>query len=127
MLIDIFSLLDIFEFNGIGYISANINMTLRLIFILFIYSGIWVNKNKLNITSLTPKLIIYKQLNSTRITKISGLIGFVTSNFTILILVNIIGITPKSFSIRSHLIFTVVIGLPIWITIIYSRIINNKK
>ena len=127
MLIDIFSSFDIFEFNGISCISSNIIIVISLLIIRFIYRNIWTKKNHLLILINKPKSIIFNQLKSTNIPKISGIINLITLLFLIIIIINIMGLTPISFRIRSHLIFTVRIGLPIWIIIIFSRIIYNKK
>nr|YP_010411924.1 ATP synthase F0 subunit 6 [Notostomum cyclostomum]URP31058.1 ATP synthase F0 subunit 6 [Notostomum cyclostomum] len=127
MLMDIFSSFDIFEFNGLNKISPNMLMILSLLFMMFLYNKLWVKKNKIHISTLSLKSIIYKQIYNTSMPKISGLTSILTTIFIMLILINTLGLTPMSFSISSHLIFTMTLSLPLWLSIVYSSLIKNKK
>nr|YP_009400211.1 ATP synthase F0 subunit 6 [Zeylanicobdella arugamensis]AQT26249.1 ATP synthase F0 subunit 6 [Zeylanicobdella arugamensis] len=127
MLMDIFSSFDIFEFNGINKISPNILMLSSMLIMIFLYSNLWVTNNKFSISTKTPKSIIFKQLMSTNMPMMGGIMSLLTTLFIMIIFVNLMGLTPMTFSLSSHLIFTVVIGLPMWMMIVTSSLMNNKK
>nr|YP_010448471.1 ATP synthase F0 subunit 6 [Codonobdella sp. B45A]QWT29633.1 ATP synthase F0 subunit 6 [Codonobdella sp. IK-2021]UTS56342.1 ATP synthase F0 subunit 6 [Codonobdella sp. B45A] len=127
MLMDIFSSFDIFEFNGFKSISPMIIMTLSMAMMMYMYSMIWMKKNKVQTMFLSPKSLILKQLNSTMLPNMGGIMSLVSTLFITIIMINILGLIPMTFSITSHLIMTVLIGLPMWMMIVSSSAMNNKK
>lgn len=70
---------------------------------------------------ITTLDIIFSQLRRTLSSSIKGLSSLVVSVFIIVILLNLVGLTPYAFSSTRHLITTLSLGLPIWLRLIISR------
>jgi F-type H+-transporting ATPase subunit a len=65
--------------------------------------------------------IIFSQLGRTSSSYIKGLSSLVVSVFILVILLNLMGLTPYSFSSTRHLVTTLSLGLPMWLRLIISR------
>lgn len=70
---------------------------------------------------------IVPEVERTFIFNINPLNHLIHQIFFIVVILNIIGLFPYTFSITRHLLFTLRIGLPIWILLIMSRIIKSIK
>nr|QLY89761.1 ATP synthase F0 subunit 6 [Piscicola geometra]DAZ85786.1 TPA_asm: ATP synthase F0 subunit 6 [Piscicola geometra] len=127
MLMDIFSSFDIFEFNGLKSISPTIIMTISITMMMYIYSIMWTKKNKIQMMFKAPVSLILKQLNSTMVPNMGGIMSLISTMFIMIIMINMLGLVPMTFSITSHLILTISIGLPMWMMIVSSSAMNNKK
>nr|QNV11848.1 ATP synthase F0 subunit 6 [Theromyzon tessulatum] len=90
-------------------------------------SSLWIKYNRLNSLLSYPMNLIYNQLSRTKSTNLKGFTIIVTILFILIIFINLTGMIPYSFSISSHLILTLSLGLPLWMTIISSSLNNNKK
>ena len=73
----------------------------------------WVSPSRLHFLVISPLRVIYEQASRTSVKNISGLRLLVSSLFLLIILTNLIGVVPYIFSSRSHLLFTLVLGLPL--------------
>jgi len=71
--------------------------------------------------------IIFRQLSRTSSFSLKGFSAIVTSIFGMIIFINILGIVPYIFSLSRHLIITLTIGLPMWLSLIISRFSKNPK
>nr|YP_010584250.1 ATP synthase F0 subunit 6 [Theromyzon tessulatum]UZT67739.1 ATP synthase F0 subunit 6 [Theromyzon tessulatum] len=124
---DIFSSFDSYEFNSYPSIKNPIMLSMMIIMFTVLISSLWIKYNRLNSLLSYPMNLIYNQLSRTKSTNLKGFTIIVTILFILIIFINLTGMIPYSFSISSHLILTLSLGLPLWMTIISSSLNNNKK
>lgn len=126
MIPDIFSSFD-------PYISRtfiplkSIFLLLTPIIILLILLSIFPTNHRLSSIYTYVLDIIYSQLSRTSSYYLKGFSFIVSSTFIIIIILNLIGLIPYCFSISSHLIITLSLGLPLWLRLIISRFIFKPK
>jgi len=122
MIINIFSNFDPAWFN-LHYTNI---IALSIIPVILI-SRFWYLYRKLTTTTIPITLFIIIQLKRTKSInlKISSLI--ITTLFLSIIYFNTIGILPYIFSISSHIIVTLSISLPIWLTLVLRRSTYSPK
>jgi len=125
MISDIFSSFDPASFNS--FLPSPLFIILNLILIIFIQIQFWSSQYRAKTSLIFIKLTIISQLNRTLSSHLKGLNEIITSLFIIIILINLVGLVPYSFRTSSHLIFTLAIGLPLWISIILSRLTKFPK
>ncbi len=126
MIVDIFSSFD----PNINYIiSLNIPRFWLLSFMTLslIHASFWLAPSSLSWLLSYPLEIINSQSNRTSGTHLKGFSSFITSLFLIIILINFIGLLPYTFRFSRHLIFTLSLGLPLWLSLIISRATYNPK
>lgn len=126
MIPDIFSSFDPSLYTSVvPSTSIFLLLTFLLILILNRFSNLSVSRIKIP-RSISVSTII-SQLSRTNRKSLKGLSSVVTSLFILIILTNLIGLIPYSFSLSRQLIFTLSLGLPIWLRIIISRFSFNPR
>lgn len=60
-------------------------------------------------------------------THIKGFSSIVVSLFVILIIINFLGLLPYGFSYSRHMVFSLIFGLPLWLSLIMSRFMNSPR
>jgi len=121
MAIDIFSGFDPIWFNLC--LSTSISLFLPIV---LLFSVFWFI-NFLQIRIISPISLIIKQIYSTKTLIIKSYSILICSIFLFIIYLNLIGIIPYLFSISRHIIFTISIGLPLWLSLIISTFTNSPK
>uniref|UniRef100_A0AAU6QGF9 ATP synthase subunit a n=1 Tax=Prionospio sp. 6 MH-2023 TaxID=3059274 RepID=A0AAU6QGF9_9ANNE len=121
MMMDIFSSFDpattsIFNFSPLMFWSMNIMM------ILLIHPLFWASPNQLFWLLSFPINTMDEQSNRTTTSHLKGLTTILVALFILIIGVNFMGIAPYVFSASSHLFFTLVLGLPLWLSLILSSL-----
>lgn len=98
-----------------------------LIICFFLISALWMFKFRF--ISLIKRFIkiISDQCSRSTSYVLKGYSIVIISLFLVLVSVNLLGLVSFSFSTSSHLLFTLVIGLPLWIRIMMSRFMFRKK
>ena len=130
MLIDIFSSFDRYQYNAFMPFNSTINtilITLPFILLSVVVSNMWLTNTRINITITPPSLLIYEQARRTKRKLLKGYSIILSSLFIIILSLNLFGLVAYRFSITSHLILTLLIGLPLWLSIIMSSFINKTK
>lgn len=126
MIPDIFSSFDPYRFNSINP-SISIFIIINITLIIVTQITFWLASSRAN-SIITPFIIIINtQLTRTFISNIKGLRQTVTALFFSIITINLIGLIPYFFRTSSHLIFTLIFGLPLWLSIIISRFAKSIK
>lgn len=120
-MMDIFSSFDpatnsFFSFSSIFFWCLNF-----FIVILF-YPVLWLTPHRLFWFVSLPLRIIYEQSVRTFSVHLKGFPSILVSLFVVLIFTNFRGILPYVFSLSSHLLFTLVLGLPLWLGLILSGV-----
>lgn len=125
MISDIFSSFDPAIFNS--SLPSPLFIILNILLIISLQIPFWSPNYRLNILSTTFTYTIISQLNRTFSFHLKGLNELICPLFTTIILINLIGLIPYSFRTSSHLLFTLSLGLPLWIRIILSRLTKYPK
>lgn len=126
MIPDIFSSFDPYRFNTINP-SLSLFIIINIILIIITQLAFWITSSRSSSLIAPFIIIIYTQLSRTFINNLKGLSQIVTTLFFSIIIINLVGIIPYFFSTSSHLIFTLIFGLPLWFTIISSRFFKSLK
>ena len=126
MIFDIFSSFDPSSFISLNK-STNILLVSRFFFITLIQIIYWIVPNRTSIRLNSILYLIFNQLTRTFSTYLKGRSSFLSSLFIIIILVNLIGLNPYTFRLRRHLIITLSLRLPLWLTFIISSFSKNIK
>nr|UZT67817.1 ATP synthase F0 subunit 6 [Erpobdella octoculata] len=130
MLMDIFSSFDSYQYNAFFPLNSLFNMfiiTTPIILISVTISNIWMTNNRLNTTVQPSIMLMYDQAMRTKSKFLKGYSIILVSLFIMIIILNLLGLVAYTFSLTSHLMFTLLVGLPLWMTMIMSSFINNKS
>nr|YP_009131455.1 ATP synthase F0 subunit 6 [Galathealinum brachiosum]AIL54815.1 ATP synthase F0 subunit 6 [Galathealinum brachiosum] len=122
MMMDIFSSFD----QNIFYMDNNIWLMI-LIFLFILNSSWWMSPSYLWYLSMKIFLFMFTQSSLTLMKSLKSLNFIISSLFLFLIYLNLMGLLPYMFSISSHLIFSLSMSLPIWLSLIMSSFNLNKK
>lgn len=100
---------------------------INIIYIFIIDRNIWASEANRSILSLPVLQAIVPEVERTYIFNINPLNHLIHQIFFIVVILNILGLFPYTFRVTRHLLFTLRIGLPIWILLIISRAIKSIK
>lgn len=126
MILDIFSSFDPFAFNS-TIPSTTLFLYINISIIILIQSSFWIRTSQKSALMSPIHSLIYIQLSRTFIRRLKGIRTVVSTLFAVIIIINLLGLVPYTFSLSSHLIFTLRFGLPLWLSIIISRFTKNLK
>nr|UZT67778.1 ATP synthase F0 subunit 6 [Paracanthobdella livanowi] len=125
MLTDIFSSFDSHEFNS-TYLDTTI-IFIPSLMIIFISSNLWLLSTRANSLMKILLSVIFNQLMRTNSNILKGFSMMISSTFILLILMNMSGMLPYMFSPSSHLMLSLNLGLPLWLSLLMSSFLTNKK
>lgn len=122
MILDIFSSFDP-NINSIHAIySSYLFWLLTWLSLIIFSSSSWALSSNLKWTTSPIFSVINSQASRTTGTHIKGFNNIIVALFSLIIIINFIGLVPFVFRFRSHLLFTLTFGLPLWLSLILSRI-----
>nr|QUJ10058.1 ATP synthase F0 subunit 6 [Tubifex tubifex] len=126
MMPDIFSSFDPYSFKSfIPSITAMLLITPSM-FILMNMSTFPAAIRKYS--SMTDMInLMFTQLMRTQSKSLKGTSLIISSSFLMIIFINLIGMSPYVFSLSSHLVMTLSLGLPMWAAFIISSWMNASK
>lgn len=101
--------------------TTTIFLLINIIVILGVILSFHLHPNRTSRSQSDLLDVIISQLIRTTSKSLKGFSTITSSLFLIIILINFRGILPYTFSLSSHLIFTLTLGLPIWLRLILSR------
>lgn len=118
-MVDIFSAFDpyinyFFQISILGFWGL-----LSIIFIIT-RAGYWISFRYIDWLLSYPLDVIYLQCIRTFSRHIKGLRSIVVPLFLILIIINYIGLLPYRFRYSRHIVFSLVFGLPLWLSLVLS-------
>lgn len=119
MIIDLFSSFDPAT-NSIFNVASPLFWTLNFIILIIVSPRFWTNPSRSFWILSIPIDIIYDQVLRTSSKHLKGIASILTPLFIIIILINLLGIVPYTFRTTSHLLFTLTLGLPLWLRIVIS-------
>ena len=121
MIIDIFSSFDPFINSSFQKYPIIFWLT-AIIALLPLQANFWLTPSKYLSASRYPLDIINSQANRTFGTHLKRFSSIVTALFILILCTNLIGLVPYTFRMSRQLIITLVLGLPLWLSLIISRI-----
>nr|YP_009244865.1 ATP synthase F0 subunit 6 [Amynthas hupeiensis]AMO26950.1 ATP synthase F0 subunit 6 [Amynthas hupeiensis]BDQ43726.1 ATP synthase F0 subunit 6 [Amynthas hupeiensis]BDQ43739.1 ATP synthase F0 subunit 6 [Amynthas hupeiensis] len=127
MMPDIFSSFDPYMYNTL-FPTNSLFIIMNMSMVLLIQAGYWMINTRQSTFLVPIKSTIFTQLSRTFSYQLKGTPSIISSTFIILIMINLMGMIPYTFSTSSHLIFTLALGFPMWLSfIISSTFFNTKK
>jgi ATP synthase subunit 6 len=126
MIPDIFSSFDPSIFKSL-IPTISLILIINLIIILIFKSSIYPIFLRLSSIRRGPKEVISAQLYRTQSNLLKGISLVIATLFLLIIFINLIGVSPYSFSLSSHLIITLSFGLPLWLGLILSSFSHAPK
>nr|AVW86183.1 ATP synthase F0 subunit 6 [Eulepethus nanhaiensis] len=127
MMTDIFSSFDPATSLIYHNYSPVLFWSLSSLSLTLIHSSFWINWSRYSWLSSFPMSTMYSQSKQTFSIHLKGFPSLLVSLFSLLILVNLLGLLPYAFSTSSHLLFTLSLGLPIWLSLIISASFHAPK
>uniref|UniRef100_A0AAU8L1B2 ATP synthase subunit a n=1 Tax=Polychaeta sp. TaxID=3061522 RepID=A0AAU8L1B2_9ANNE len=123
MLTDIFSAFDPAINTWTNYyISAPLFWASNFIMIIMLTTTFWLIPTRVTAMSSMTSSTLFYQASRTSGTHLKSFTSILSSLFIILVITNMYGLIPYSFSISSHLIFTLTLGLTLWLSLIMSSV-----
>nr|BDQ44311.1 ATP synthase F0 subunit 6 [Pheretima iizukai] len=119
MMPDIFSSFDPYMYNTL-FPSNSLFIVTNMVLVLLIQAGYWMINTRQSTFIIPLKSTIFTQLSRTFSYQLKGTSSIISSTFIILIMINLMGMIPYTFSTSSHLIFTLALGFPMWLSFILS-------
>nr|YP_010425938.1 ATP synthase F0 subunit 6 [Amynthas deogyusanensis]USL47908.1 ATP synthase F0 subunit 6 [Amynthas deogyusanensis] len=126
MMPDIFSSFDPYMYNTL-FPSNSLFIIMNMTLVLLIQAGYWMINTRQSTFIVPLKSTIFTQLSRTFSYQLKGSSAIISSTFIILIMINLMGMIPYTFSTSSHLIFTLALGFPMWLSFILSSTLFNPK
>lgn len=126
MLTDIFSSFDPI-INSIFSKSSILFWSRTLLALFLTHSSFWVAPSRISSIPSLPLGVIYTQARRTFGHHLKRFNRILSSLFLALILINLIGLVPYTFSSSRHLILTIAFGIPLWLSLILSSLAHAPK
>nr|YP_010586940.1 ATP synthase F0 subunit 6 [Asychis amphiglyptus]UZZ45808.1 ATP synthase F0 subunit 6 [Asychis amphiglyptus] len=126
MLTDIFSSFDP-AINSMHSTSPMLFWAMNFIILTLISSSYWLNYSRFLQVLFLSKSIMFEQSTRTAGNHLKGFTPIMTTLFCLIIIMNMSGLIPYSFSTTSHLYFTLTFGLTMWFTLILSSLFNSPS
>nr|YP_009164265.1 ATP synthase F0 subunit 6 [Amynthas longisiphonus]AIR76362.1 ATP synthase F0 subunit 6 [Amynthas longisiphonus] len=126
MMPDIFSSFDPYMYNTFFPTNSTF-IIMNTALLLLVQTGYWMINTRQSAFFTPLKSTIFTQLKRTFSYSLSGSSSIISSTFIILILINLMGVIPYTFSTSSHLIFTLALGFPMWLSFILSSTSYKPK
>nr|BDQ43804.1 ATP synthase F0 subunit 6 [Metaphire megascolidioides] len=119
MMPDIFSSFDPYTYNTM-FPSNSLFIVANMTLVLLIQTGYWMINTRQSTFIVPLKSTIFTQLSRTFTCQLKGASSIISSTFIMLVMINLMGMIPYTFSTSSHLIFPLVLGFPMWLSFILS-------
>jgi len=126
MISDIFSAFDPYRFTSLNK-STIILLISNIALVTIIQLSFWITPNRVSSSIYIIISIINEQVIRTFTRKLKGINSTISNLFILIIAINLIGLIPYTFSLSSHLIFTLTFGLPIWLSFLLSSYRKTVK
>nr|YP_010977218.1 ATP synthase F0 subunit 6 [Siboglinum plumosum]WNZ34605.1 ATP synthase F0 subunit 6 [Siboglinum plumosum] len=95
---------------------------------LFFFTSLWINLSFFWKMTFTILLSMFNQASLTQMKVLKSFNLMMASLFFLLICLNLLGLTPYMFSISSHLIFSLTLSIPLWLSLLISSFsLSSKK
>lgn len=126
MILDIFSSFDPYSFISLHSFTSLLLLS-NICLLVIIQLSFWSIPPRYLVPWILCLVLIKEQLIRTFTSSLKGSTSIVSSLFTLIILINLSGLVPYTFRLSSHLIFTLCLGLPLWMSFISSSFTKSLK
>ena len=126
MIPDIFSSFDPASFNSY-FPHITLIFLINVMVILTLDRSIWSLDRSNQILFVLSLKSIVPEVDRTFIFNINPANHKIQTIFSAIVILNIIGLLPYTFRVTRHLLFTLRIGLPIWLILILSSVTTSPK
>nr|YP_010610763.1 ATP synthase F0 subunit 6 [Bolitaena pygmaea]WAP91583.1 ATP synthase F0 subunit 6 [Bolitaena pygmaea] len=123
MMVDIFSSFD--DHNSTLMCLHPLTWIISLWSFFFINSTYWIHPSKTFTSFMLPKQMINTQITRSFSMNMGGFSLITTSLFLMIINFNLMGLIPYVFGTTSHLVMSLSLSLPLWLSLILSSYQNN--
>ena len=129
MIIDIFSSFDPRDFPSIFSISLpNIfPWIISLLITPIIFHHLWIFPSRVSTVLTIPINFIMSQVTKLTGIHLAGFASTVTSLFVFIIIINLLGLAPYIFGLTGHIVISLSLSLPIWMSLIISAIVFSPS
>nr|YP_009493560.1 ATP synthase F0 subunit 6 [Cryptonome barbada]AWN55975.1 ATP synthase F0 subunit 6 [Cryptonome barbada] len=126
-MLDIFSSFDPDTLTLHSSLSPLLFWALNTTLLLLISSSFWIFPTRSFWILHATINIMSSQLSRTFSSSLTSTHALLAPLFVMLIMINLMGLLPYVFSSSSHLLFTLSLGLPMWMALIVSSITNSPS
>nr|AVW86119.1 ATP synthase F0 subunit 6 [Melaenis sp. YZ-2018] len=126
MMADIFSSFDPATCSSYSF-SPSLFWLLSFFSISLVQSSLWTSFSRFSWVPTFPVEVMNSQASRTFSLHLKGFPSILVSLFIMLISLNLLGLLPYVFSSTSHLLLTLSLGLPLWLSLIISAMIHAPK
>nr|YP_010127470.1 ATP synthase F0 subunit 6 [Sabella spallanzanii]QPO99966.1 ATP synthase F0 subunit 6 [Sabella spallanzanii]UJM44188.1 ATP synthase F0 subunit 6 [Sabella spallanzanii]UYP50932.1 ATP synthase F0 subunit 6 [Sabella spallanzanii] len=126
MMPDIFSIFDP-STNTIFHYSPLMMWLVSLFALLLISSPLWLCTPTLTIVMYSASKLMLQQSSQTLTRHLKGLPTGLSATFVFLVLVNLSTMIPYSFNPSSHLLFSLTLGLVMWLALTLSSMTKSSS
>nr|YP_010924981.1 ATP synthase F0 subunit 6 [Harmothoe imbricata]AVW86132.1 ATP synthase F0 subunit 6 [Halosydna sp. YZ-2018]WKB17959.1 ATP synthase F0 subunit 6 [Harmothoe imbricata] len=127
MMADIFSSFDPATCSVYSSFSPSIFWMLTFFSFSMVQASLWTTSSRFSWLPTFPIEMMNAQASRTFGLHLKGFPSILSSLFLMLIILNLMGLLPYVFSSTSHLLLTLSLGLPLWMSLIISAIIFAPK
>uniref|UniRef100_UPI0030E21025 ATP synthase F0 subunit 6 n=1 Tax=Haemadipsa hainana TaxID=909595 RepID=UPI0030E21025 len=127
MFMDVFSIFDPYEFTPLLYNYIYMIIIMLPLFTLMLFNYVWKVKTTSNFIINLPFTMMMSQCMRSKGTNIKGMSIIIITLFLMIISINIAGLISYSFSLSSHLFYTLLMSFPLWSSLIISSFFKKKK
>nr|AOY39153.1 ATP synthase F0 subunit 6 [Meropathus sp. BMNH 675618] len=120
MMVNLFS-----SFDPSTTFNLSLNWTSTLIGILILPSMFWLIPSRMNMMWIKINMILHNEFKVLLGTKIKGMTLIFISLFSMIMFNNFLGLFPYIFTSTSHLLMTLSLALPLWISFMIYGWFNN--
>nr|YP_002970971.1 ATP synthase F0 subunit 6 [Nerthra indica]ACJ69460.1 ATP synthase F0 subunit 6 [Nerthra indica] len=105
----------------------SLNWMSTLIVLIMVPTSYWMIPNRLMMTMLNLQKILHKEFKTLIYNNSGGFTLLFISLFMFIMINNMMGLLPYVFTSSSHLVFTMALALPIWMSIILFSWLNKTQ
>nr|ANJ70567.1 ATP synthase F0 subunit 6 [Nalassus laevioctostriatus] len=105
--------------------NSSLNWTSTFLGILIIPPAFWLIPSRLNILWIKITSTLHKEFKTLLGTKIKGSTLIFVSLFSLILYNNFLGLFPYVFTSTSHMVLTLTLALPLWLSFMLFGWINN--
>nr|QVX31164.1 ATP synthase F0 subunit 6 [Drieschia cf. elegans BG-2021] len=127
MMADIFSSFDPATCFSYSTISPSVFWLMSFLGLTLLQSSLWVINSRYIWIPTFPIEVMNSQASRTFSLHLKGFPSILVSLFLMLITLNLMGLLPYVFSSSSHLLLTLSLGLPLWLSLIISAMFHAPK
>nr|YP_010373151.1 ATP synthase F0 subunit 6 [Hyperhalosydna striata]QTZ18393.1 ATP synthase F0 subunit 6 [Hyperhalosydna striata] len=127
MMADIFSSFDPATCSVYSTFSPSVFWFLSFFSITLLQASFWPTPSRFTWLPSFPIEVMNSQASRTFGIHLKGFPSILVSLFLLLIILNLMGLLPYVFSSTSHLLLSLSLGLPLWLSLIISAIIYAPK